>query len=309
MSVAKQLKKSLRRKLSLLHRDRPALLIFLFHALFKDQDEISLNHVDPQQRITLDHMREFIAYFKGAGYKFISPDELYTGMDDNSRYVLITFDDGYYNNMRMVPLLEEAQVPALFFITTGNIENKECFWWDVVHRERHREGVDRATISREQKSLKKLHHKEILDRLHTSFGADCLKPWSDTDRPMTVSELQEFAQHPLVHIGNHTSSHYILDNYDTDEVEEQIREGQEGLIRLLDQSPSIIAYPNGNYSQAAIESTKRTGLKSAISLDKHKNYLPIDWSSDDAYKLGRFTLWGTEDIAAQCDIFRSDLRI
>ena len=308
MSVAKQLKKNLRRKLSVLHRDRPALLIFLFHALFEDQDEISLHHVDPQQRITLEHMCEFIAYFKSAGYEFIRPDELYSGMNDKSRYVLITFDDGYYNNTRMLPLLEEAQVPALFFVTTGNIENQECFWWDVVHRERHREGIDRNIISREQKALKKLHHKEILDRLRNNFGTDCLKPWSDTDRPMTVSELQKFAQHPLVYIGNHTSDHYILDNYGADEVEAQIALGQQDLVRLLDLSPNIIAYPNGNYSPAAIESAKRTGLKSAISLDKHKNYLPIDWNSEDAYKLGRFTLWGTEDIAAQCDVIRSDLR-
>ena len=309
MSVAKQLKKSLRRKLSRLHRDRPALLIFLFHALFESEQEIAKHHVDPQQRITLDHMRAFIDYFKSAGYEFVSPGALYSGLKQDSRYVMITFDDGYYNNTRMLSLLEEYQVPAVFFITTGNIENQECFWWDVVHRERHRQGLERTAISREQKALKKFHHQEILDRLHASFGADCLKPWSDTDRPMTVSELQQFASHPLVHIGNHTSSHYILDNYGADEVATQIDGGQQGLERLLGIAPTIIAYPNGNYSQAAIEHARKAGFKSAICLDKHKNYLPIDWNSDQAFKLGRFTLWGTEDIAAQCDIFRSDLRI
>ena len=126
---------------------------------------------------------------------------------------------------------------------------------------------------------------------------------------MTVEELQSFAKEPLVHIGNHTSDHYILDNYPEEEVIQQIRQGQMELEQILGFSPRLIAYPNGNYSQSAIDAARGCGLKAGISLEKHKNYLPIDWDSDDALRLGRFTLWGTEDISRQCDVFRSDIRL
>lgn len=309
MSVTKQFKKMLRRRLSVLHRDRPALLIFLFHALFRDKEEVALHHVDPQQQITLHHMREFIVYFKAANYQFIGPDQLFSQLDEDKNYVLLTFDDGYHNNLHMLPLLEEFHIPALFFITTGNIQRQECFWWDVVHRERHRQGWDHRAISREQKQLKKLHHQKIIDNLITKFGKDCLIPWSDIDRPMTADELKQFSDHPLVHIGNHTSDHFILDNYAPPEVHTQIKQGQRDLENMLGIPPTVLAYPNGNYSEAAVAAAKSVGLSGAITLDKHKNYLPIDWTSDDAFKLGRYTLWGTESISSQCDIFRSDLKI
>jgi len=292
MPVAKPLKQYLRRQLSYIHRDRPALLIFLFHALFDNQQEVETRQLDPQQRITVP-----------------SPGELTSGLDPKGKYVLITFDDGYFNNLRMLPLMQELNVPAAFFISTTNVQQQECFWWDVVHRERHKQGAPRADISREQKQLKRLHHRKIRQHLMDAFGNECFKPWSDTDRPMTVTELQSFAAEPLVHIGNHTSDHYILDNYPEQEVIQQIRQGQRELEQMLDFSPQLIAYPNGNYSQAAIKAAKSCGLQAGISLEKHKNYLPIDWHSDNAFHLGRFTLWGTQDISKQCDIFRSDMRL
>ena len=309
MPIAKPLKQLLRRQLSRLRRDQPALLIFLFHAVFENQREIDAHRLDPQQRITLEQMREFILYFQRAGYEFPAPDRLTSDLKPAGKYVLITFDDGYFNNLRMLPLLQELGVPAVFFISTNNVQRQECFWWDVVHRERYKQGIPRTEISREQKQLKQLHHQQIRQHLVGAFGADCLDPWSDTDRPMSVPELQSFAAEPLVYIGNHTSDHYILDNYPEQEVMQQIQQGQAELEQILGFSPQLIAYPNGNYSQAAIDAARHCGLQAGISLDKRKNYLPIDWQSDDAFHLGRFTLWGTQDIRRQCDVFRSDIRL
>ncbi len=307
MPVAKIMKQLLRRQLSRLHRDKPALLIFLFHALFEDQQEINNHHLDPQQRITVQQMREFILYFQQAEYEFPSPHELTSKLDPAGRYILITFDDGYFNNIRMLPLMHELQVPAVFFVTTNNVLKQECFWWDIVHRERHRQGVPRADIAREQKQLKQLHHRIIRQHLTRAFGQGCFKSWSDTDRPMTVAELQSFASDSLVTIGNHTSQHYILDNYPEHEVMQQIRQGQSELEKMLDFAPRLIAYPNGNYSQTVIDAARDCGLEAGISLEKQKNYLPVDWQSDAAFRLGRFTLWGTQDVSKQCDVFRSDI--
>jgi peptidoglycan/xylan/chitin deacetylase (PgdA/CDA1 family) len=45
--------------------------------------------------------------------------------------VAITFDDGYLDNYRVaLPLLEKYQLPATFFICTGNVRSGQPFWWD-----------------------------------------------------------------------------------------------------------------------------------------------------------------------------------
>lgn len=49
--------------------------------------------------------------------------------------IAITFDDGYADNfLTALPLLQKYQLPATFFICSGNIgENKE-FWWDELEK-------------------------------------------------------------------------------------------------------------------------------------------------------------------------------
>ena len=306
MSFSKQFKQALRQKLSHLRRDRPAMLGFLFHALFDDAQEIARGHVDAQQGITAAHMRQFMEHFLRAGYRFISPEQTADFLDSSEKCVCVTFDDGYFNNLRMLPLLEQYDVPATFYITTGNVEMQQCFWWDVVYRERHRRGTEKPQISREQKMLKHKSHQDIIAYLQQAFGEDCLQPWSDTDRPMSIEELQDFARHPLVHIGNHTRDHYLLDRYGQVDIEQQINRAQQDLESWLGKAPKSIAYPNGNYSDATLAAAANAGLTYGLSLDKHKTRLPM---KNDASRLtlGRFTLWGRDDIDAQCEITRSDI--
>jgi len=49
--------------------------------------------------------------------------------------VVITFDDGYANNLyNAKPILEKYDIPATVFITTGYIGQNEEYWWDELER-------------------------------------------------------------------------------------------------------------------------------------------------------------------------------
>src|SRR5262249_15981713 len=47
-----------------------------------------------------------------------------------SRSVVVTFDDGYANNLHNArPLLERYDIPATVFLTTGYLGREYEFWW------------------------------------------------------------------------------------------------------------------------------------------------------------------------------------
>jgi peptidoglycan/xylan/chitin deacetylase (PgdA/CDA1 family) len=51
------------------------------------------------------------------------------------RSVAITFDDGYCDNLDTAkPLLQQAGLPATFFVTSGDAGRTREFWWDELQR-------------------------------------------------------------------------------------------------------------------------------------------------------------------------------
>jgi peptidoglycan/xylan/chitin deacetylase (PgdA/CDA1 family) len=297
------------RGLSKVLPDKPGLLTFSFHSLFADAGELQRHIVHPQQAVTLAHFREFVEYFLGHGYSFVNPDDILKGLSEERRYAMITFDDGYYNNVRALPFLREYRVPAVFFITAGHVAENRPFWWDVLYRERMKDGVSSSRIAAEEKMLKARTHDEVERYLAAQLGAHKLHPVGDLDRPFTPSELRDFSREPFVAIGNHTRDHAVLTNYPAEEAFEQIVSAQSLLREMSGIAPVSICYPNGSYSAEVVHLAKAAGLQVGIACDPHKNQLPLDPQSAAVMCLGRFTIQGNDRVTRQCEILRTESHI
>ena len=267
---------------------RTGVWSFLFHTVFKDQAEIEQGVMDPQQWFTIDHYRIFFDEFLERGFEFISPVNLLSATDPAKKQILFTLDDGYYNNYRLLPMLEEYQVPACWFVSTGPIAERKAFWWDTLYRHALKSGKSRAECNRWGKQLKRLKNHDIEALLKKEFGADCLTPVGDLDRPVTPDELKDFAAHPLIHVGNHTRDHAILTNYTLEEARGQISAAQDMLAEWTGVRPEIFSYPNGNQAPAHLPMLDEMGFKLGVSTEFLHNSIPLTQRKYHHLRLGRY---------------------
>ena len=288
-------------------QEKNSLLIFNFHGLFNNKKEINQNLVDPQTWITTNQFQQFLEYFLKHNYSFVSINDILDGLDINNKYIMITFDDGYYNNNYALPILKKYQIPALFFISTNHIKQNKCFWWDIIYRERIKSRTSKKEIVYEQNQLKSKTNEEIEQYIIEKFGEKAFEPKSDIDRPFTTSELKNFSKEKYVFLGNHTHNHAILTNCSSNEIKTQILEAQKFIKDNTEITPKAISYPNGDYSDEIIKISKEIGIELGITTEYRKNKLPINHQTNNIMNLGRFDLSGNNNIINQCKLFRSDI--
>lgn len=294
--------------LSLFH-ENSSLIILLFHRFFENTKELESGHNYPMERLYVTDFRTIVNYFLEHDYTFLTTEALGCLSNNPGKYLLLTFDDGYLRSSNALPVLKEYNVPAIFFISTNHVQQGKCFWWDVLYRERYRRGSSDSQISQEIQHLKQWTNDAIEDYLTGNFGATVLQPLGDSDRPLTPTELRALASEPLVSIGNHTCDHAVLTNYPMDQVCTQIVGAQEALMTMIGLRPTVISYPNGNYSAEVIRIAQGNGLRIGITSAPYKNRLPLQTDGAQAMRLGRFTFLPGKDVRQQCELFRADISL
>jgi peptidoglycan/xylan/chitin deacetylase (PgdA/CDA1 family) len=272
----------------------------LFHKLHEDGSE-SRSELAPQLSASVEFFREFVQVMLEGGYALLSPAQVHAGFKPAGRHLMITFDDGYFNNTLALSVLEEFRVPATFFVSVGNVLENKAFWWDALSRQLSRAGTSQAIQKASIETLKTQTPQKIESYLREHFGSSVLEPGDDRDRPFTPGELSQFAQSPWVHLGNHTRDHAILTNCAPQEIAHQIRSCQETLAELVGYCPIAIAYPNGNHSPQVVEASMAAGLRLGFTVLPQRSR--VNRNDESRMMLGRYFVSGQQGIRQQCRKF------
>lgn len=205
------------------------------------------------------------------------------------RSVLITFDDGYRDNLvHALPILRRHGVPAAFYLATGMIDGDEVPWWyelgEIVSASRgirlEWNGITldlpmRAPSSR-WAAFRKLgillkrqnapDHRELMSRLRTLTA--CAPASPSACEFLSWEEVRELSRDPLVTIGSHTRHHLVLSRLQPAELREELAEGRARLEREIGRPVEHLAYPYGGGDEAAereFRMAEELGFRSAFT--------------------------------------------
>ena len=166
-------------------------------------------------------------------YKVITLDTLDAALHGRSRLpiksVIITFDDGFSNQMTAFELLQRHHMPATYYIINAGERSQWCI------------GAGRR----------------IGDPLQPPSGCG--------DSYLNWDQVRQLDQSGLITIASHTVDHQNLAKLPPEEQLYEISEGKRGLEAQLGHPVRHFAYPYGGFNDTTISIVKNAGFATAVS--------------------------------------------
>jgi len=268
-----------------------------FHGLASDTACLRSRVLGGDLVLTIPQITQVVEYLLNAGCIATSPEQILRGLDPGKTHFLLSFDDGYFNNLLVLPLLERYKLPAQFALIGQAVTTGHAFWWDILSRttppgEKPQDAlVDRFSM---------MPIAEVEAELVAKFGACVTRPAGDVDRPMSPLEARELAKHPLISMANHSQSHRVLTGLPEDVIEHELATAQETLQGHLGFAPKIVVYPYGQADEVVVRVARRMGFTLGFAGNHAKVALPFNTQSDLAMRIPRFTIFGDKAISPQC---------
>lgn len=221
---------------------------------------------------------------------------LSSGEPFESRTCLVTFDDGWYDNMEYaLPLLRKYGVPAVLFVPTDFPDGDRHFWYDRLsrllfyawqHRGMADEFFDRhgardvltmdeqaarqaiRSIVSNLKSTPEATINEAIEELQAALARTrpdlCLY---GEDYFLTWPQLAMLSKSEIFFIGSHAVTHTPMTEIDLETVSEELVRSKTEIQRRLDVEPALFAYPNGNVNAQIARRVRDAGYALAFTTE------------------------------------------
>ncbi|MGV8936417.1 MAG: polysaccharide deacetylase family protein [Allorhizobium sp.] len=233
-------------------------LVLMFHEIHDNVEAQLRTGCSPQQ------LRRTLLALKADDRDIVTADEALRRLADPQarKFAVLTFDDGYRDNRDLaLPILAEFAAPMTMFVPTGMVTRELYAWWlglrDLLQR---LDSVDIQAMERRFDCADPAQKNAAMRQITAWVGTDRARAAAlgDTFREHHISladlidkvamderELKTFADHPLVTIGGHTTTHTFLTGLSDQAAYADIADNRQFLEGLLCQPVRHFAYPYG----------------------------------------------------------------
>lgn len=267
-------------------RPRKGIRVFCYHGLVERKKDLRLE----RNFVSLSDFRSHLHFLRRV--RVLSLSELIEELTNPKRQrrpaAIITFDDGYANNLLAAEVLSVFGLPWSVFVSTGAVGNNNPIWvnefsllllygrtkkielfgkdWPLTNR-KEREVAFGATRYRMLYISSDLRKQEMA-RLHNQF------PEGETQRLLSEfpsfqmlswKEIKQLAG-AGVEIGSHGVNHEIHHPTQTEAVRYyELIESKRVLEKELSKECGYFAFPNGNFTPSSAEQVQKSGYKIAFT--------------------------------------------
>lgn len=306
------------RVLNFLHyKNRHKICVLMLHGVMAPHDKSAWAPL--RQQLPPCELQRTLAIL-ARYYQFITVDQAVNMLAGKSPIIdnamLLTFDDGYRNNIDYaLPICEQFGIKPVLFVATGHIDSGQPFWFDrldyalqqnmgqliSLDYQGHQYDFDatsrKALISSFKQfrdgcknrftddiKMGQLFHalSEMLELRAGKALADICKN-DDWSAIVSWDQLRKEVKRGRLDVASHTVDHWRVDSLSVDQIISQLQQSKIRIERELAVKCHYFCYPNGNYDDQSICLIKKNGYKVAFSTD-----IGLCQSEDDLMTLKRF---------------------
>ena len=178
----------------------------------------------------------------------------------SSRPVLaLTFDDAYCGVLEhAVPILHRFKLPATVMVVQSAAESPQLFWWDVVAEAKPQLDRNHLRVATGGRGAMILEVAEV-----TPEAVDL----PDEYWPADWSMLRN-AQSETISMGAHTRNHPMLTALAPKERDVELAGPRAAMAEQLGGTPSVLAYPYGDWNLEVAAAAARVGYGVAVTTDR-----------------------------------------
>lgn len=226
------------------------------------------------------------------GWSIVSLDECLEKLasnDQSGRYAVLSFDDGYRDNVSVaLPILERHNAPFMMYVPTGAPTRSIHSWWlGLRNLFRSRDSVTIDALGRRfhcsDFRSKMSAFDEVKQWVNQDYGRAALLAPTFKQNDISLAalndayfvderELSILARHPLASIGGHTTSHAALTTLERSSARAELADNRRYLENLLQLPVRHVAYPYGACGPREQHLANEVGFQTAVTTEEARLY-------------------------------------
>ena len=258
--------------------------VFLnYHRVLSDLEFQNTNRPNNDLVVSKKIFENQINYLK-ENFEVISINEIHQ-KKNKKRKVVITFDDGYFDNLKnALPILEKYSCPATIYIATSFLDNKVIPWWLLIWKiisSQKQLNFNNKIINITEKKHKKNFYEMLCRKLislnknqqdiiiNDLFDAH-ISEEDNIKEFLSSEDLTNLGNNNLIEIGCHTHTHQNLKVLNKEEIHNEIINSKSILEKIVKKKINHLSIPYGSkncFDEKIIEQLSGYDFKTIVTTE------------------------------------------